>query len=339
MNRDLQRWLDPDWRDRLVAWWEGYDIPSLQRAARAARRARHAARTAGAAEPVGIAAPAAAPPPEPPPDPFAAARALEDRQLDRHGYPVWSIDRTRGAEMLWGDGMTGPADGAFMVDAVRPFGLSPAKSVLDLAAGLGGPGRAIVSAYDTWVTGLEASPVLARLGADKAAALGMQRKCPISHYDPERLSQAGSFDLVLGDRILHRVRDKQQFLDHIRACTKPRGGLLLFDYTIDGTPTSWDDWNGWRETEPQEVYPWTGQRIVDELTQRNLDLRVAEDVTARHRLLVLERLRHLTEALQAGPPDGGMLAGLARELTLWWARLRVLGHGLTLTRFVANRLA
>lgn len=341
---DVQRWLDPDWRDRVVAWWEGYDLDLIRRAARQHRRPRPFA----GAEPTGLpGAPLGQPPAvvaDAPHDPFADLRPLENRQLDRHGHPVWSVERARGVQMLWGEDLTGPGDGTWTVNAVRCFGLTPAKSVLDLSAGLGGGTRAVVGAYDTWVTGLEPSPMLARMAMDRSRALGVARKAPIAHYDPETLNQAGSFDLVMGDRILHRVRDKDHFLDQIQLLTKPRGGLLFHDYVIEGVPSCWQAWNDWRGAEPQEVYPWTNRRIVDELTQRNLDVRIAEDVTAVHRGQVVSRLRALAEALEqrmtgSASLGGGVLSALAAELALWWTRLRVLGSGLSMIRYVAYRTA
>ncbi|WP_247872487.1 methyltransferase domain-containing protein [Azospirillum sp. TSO35-2] len=260
-------------------------------------------------------------------------------QLDRHGEPVWSPARSQGAQLLWGEGMTGPEDAQWMVDTVRSFGLNPAKSVLDLSAGLGGTARALVEACDTWVTGLEPSPLLAKLAMDRSKALGLSKKAAITQYDPEHFNQAGSFDLVMADRIVHRVRDKELFLDRVGECVKPKGGIVLFDYVIDGAPGSWDTWNAWREEEPMEVYPWTATRMADELTQRNLDLRISEDLTQLHRRRVIDRVRNLADALAATLPAGPVLAALKRELALWWARLRVLGSGLRFCRYVAMKPA
>ncbi len=337
---DLQRWLNPGWRDVMVAWWEGYDLDGLHRAAKAARDARPGLRRLGpAADSPG--SPGAAPTVETAPLDAneAAVRALEARDLDRASQPVWTLERAKSAQLLWGDDQTGPGDAQFMVDAVRPFGLGPANSVLDLSAGLGGAGRAIATTFDTWVTGLESSPVLARMAMDRAKALGMAKKAPVAHYDPERFNQAGSFDLILGDRVLHRVRDKAAFLDQACDCVKPKGGLLLFDYVIEGTPTSWDAWNSWRDAEPHEVYPWTGSRMADELVQRNMDLRVAQDITQAHRNQILARIRRLGDVLQSTILEGPMIAAMMRELSLWWARLRVLGAGLRLYRFSALKAA
>ncbi|MCG5242069.1 class I SAM-dependent methyltransferase [Azospirillum doebereinerae] len=346
--RDVERWHNPDWRTRLAAWWEGYDLARLPRRPPTRLPARSPLDRRPDLRPIDAPGLPVAGPTSPLPAAAtdAAAEALRqdlDRlslmQLDRHGEPVWSAARTEGAQLLWGEDQTGPGDAQWMVDSVRPFGLNAAKSVLDLSAGLGGPARALANACDTWVTGLEASPLLAKLAMDRSKTLGVSKKAPIAHYDPEHFNQAGSFDLVMADRIVHRVRDKELFLDRIGDCVKPKGGILMFDYVIDGTPGSWDNWNGWREEEPMEVYPWTGTRLADELTQRNLDLRITEDLTQLHRRQIVDRVRKLGEALKTCAPERRVLNALARELKLWWARLRVLGNGLRFCRYVAMKPA
>lgn len=339
--QDLERWRNPDWRTRLAAWWEGYDLSRLPRVPHRADLRNPAERHhPGPVDAVGtVSFPAATAPPVPAAGGNPELDRLALMQLDRHGEPVWSPARSEGAQLLWGQDMTGPEEAAWMVDSVRSFGLNPAKSVLDLSAGLGGTARALVESCDTWVTGLEPSPLLAKLAMDRSKALGLSKKAPIAHYDPEHFNQAGSFDLVMADRIVHRLRDKEHFLDRVGDCVKPKGGIALFDYVIDGTPGSWDTWNGWREEEPMEVYPWTATRMADELTQRNLDLRISEDLTQLHRRHIIDRVRRLADTLAAAVPPAPVLAALKRELALWWARLRVLGSGLRFVRYVAMKPA
>ena len=344
--RDLERWRNPDWRIRLAAWWEGYDLSRLPRVAnRSALRNSMDDRRHGPVNAVGGGLSVPLPSPGDPLPSGSAAGGnpeldrLASMQLDRHGEPVWSQARSEGAQLLWGQDMTGPEEAAWMIDSVRSFGLNPAKSVLDLSAGLGGTARALVESCDTWVTGLEPSPLLAKLAMDRSKALGVSKKAPVGHYDPEHFNQAGSFDLVMADRIVHRVRDKELFLDRVGDCVKPRGGIALFDYVIDGAPGSWDAWNAWRDEEPMEVYPWTATRMADELTQRNLDLRISEDLTQLHRRHIIDRVRKLADTLAAAVPPAPVLAALKRELALWWARLRVLGSGLRFVRYVAMKPA
>lgn len=329
---DLKRLRNPDWQTRVLAWWEGYDLSRLPAAAAKSRLIGQKEQVGGPVHSVGTGTSH---------DPLAVTdpelKRLELMQLDRRGEPVWTMGRTEGCQLIWGRDNVGPGDPQWMVDAVRSFGLGPAKSVLDMSAGLGGSTRALVENFDTWVTGLESSPLLAKLGNERSKMAGMSRKAPITDYDPEHFNQAGSFDLVVADRVVHRVRDKDHLLDGMCACIKPKGGVLLFDFVIEGTPVSWDQWNHWREEEPVEIYPWSRSRMADELVQRNLDLRIAEDVTEQLRAQVIDHVRRLGEALKTVTPEKPVLRALARELQLWWGRLCVLGHGLRFIRYVAIR--
>jgi 2-polyprenyl-3-methyl-5-hydroxy-6-metoxy-1,4-benzoquinol methylase len=336
---DLQRWIDPGWREMLLAWWEGYDADRLSRAARDARaaraaraaKARAAARVSPAASPSATAHDALA-------LSLAEARALETAQLDTRGLPVWSVERVQGAERLWGTDCIYPGEVEDAVDAVRPLALAPRKTVLDVSAGLGGRARALAGSFDAAVTGLETSPVLAHLAMARSRVAGMARDASVTVYDPATIKHDAVYDLVIGDRILHRIHQKEAFLDNLQAWTKGAGTVLLDDYVVEGTPSSWEVWNEWRHQEPIDVHPWTRQRLAEELVQRNLDLRMVEDRTAAHRGRILARIRALGDELDTGAAvDGPVLNGLHRELGLWWNRLRVLGAGLSLFRFVVHK--
>lgn len=322
-----------------MAWWEGYDVAGLRRAARSAQSKRKRVMRAAVSQLHATpAASSAVPAPASGADEFANARSLEMTQCDARGRPVWSVERVRGAERLWGRDAIGPDDAGDAVEAVKPFALSPSKTVLDLSAGLGGRARALAGSYDTWVTGLEPSPVLASLAMDRSNAAGMANKASVTVYDPESLHHDGCYDLIIGDRVLHKIRQKEAFLDQLRTNTKGAGTMMIDDYVVEGSPVSWEQWNDWRREEPIEVHPWPRQRLSEELLQRNLDLRSVVDLTHTHRDHILARIRALgTELETSQSPDSGVMIGLERELSLWWSRLRVLGSGLSLFRFVVHK--
>ncbi|NUB09525.1 class I SAM-dependent methyltransferase, partial [Azospirillum sp. Vi22] len=46
--QDRERWRNPDWRTKFVAWWEGYDLAALSRLARTAPAPRPPPRRPGA---------------------------------------------------------------------------------------------------------------------------------------------------------------------------------------------------------------------------------------------------------------------------------------------------
>jgi len=115
----------PSFSERFMAWWEGYDLK---------RPARRATGDEGAAG--GEATPAAGP------------------GLDRQGRPLWSATRLDVAEKLWGEGFVSPGSEDYLPTLVKPLGLNPAMSVLDLGAGLGGTTRLMAKQFGAWVSAI-----------------------------------------------------------------------------------------------------------------------------------------------------------------------------------------
>ncbi len=112
---------------------------------------------------------------------------------------VAPLDRTTVAQWLWGAGFVMPGDEQYVIELVKPFGLTPAMSMLDLSAGLGGPARAIAKAYGTYVTGLERSPERARRGMEMSVAANLAKRATIAQYNPESVElRAGGFDCIIG---------------------------------------------------------------------------------------------------------------------------------------------
>ena len=99
---------------------------------------------------------------------------------------------------MWGDGFVTPGDPAITDDLVRPRKLDAnTMSVLDLSAGLGGRMRVISDKYGVFVTGLEPDAEVAARGMEMAIHAGKKQQSPIAAYDPDSLSLARKYDLVI----------------------------------------------------------------------------------------------------------------------------------------------
>jgi hypothetical protein len=108
------------------------------------------------------------------------------------------LDRATVAQWLWGPGFIMPGDEHYVLELVKPFGLTPAMSMLDLSAGLGGPARAIAEAYGTYVTGLERSPERAKRGMEMSVTANLGKKATITQFNPESMElRPNSFDCIL----------------------------------------------------------------------------------------------------------------------------------------------
>src|SRR5947207_639404 len=81
-----------------------------------------------------------------------APRAPPAEGASQASPAVPPLSRMTVAQWLWGDGYLMPGGPDFVLELVKPFGLTPAMSTLDLSAGLGGPARAIAQTFGTYVT-------------------------------------------------------------------------------------------------------------------------------------------------------------------------------------------
>lgn len=144
-------------KTKFIAWWEGYDLSGRKRK-RDKEEAKDAAEGDG-----------------------------DQAGLNRHGKPLWSASRIEVAEKIWGTGFVLPGGVELISTLIKPLGLNPAMTVLELGCGLGGATRCM-AATGCWVTGLEASPFLAEQGMLRSTKAGLAKQAPVQVYDPERLN-------------------------------------------------------------------------------------------------------------------------------------------------------
>ncbi|PWC54603.1 methyltransferase domain-containing protein [Azospirillum sp. TSO22-1] len=301
-------------KTRLHAWWEGYDLAGLKR-----RKGEDPAESAPAA----TAKPAGKPP---------------EAGQNRWGKPLWNATRIEVAERLWGKGFSTPGGTEHISYLVKPMGLNPAMSALDLSAGLGGASRTMAQQFGCWVTGLEASPLLAKAGMERSHMAGLDKRAPIEGYDPERFSFPKRVDGIVYKEGLFTVRDKDQMFDGIEASLKPRGHLLITDYILGPKPNR-GLVAAWAEHEPLEPNLWSLEQMQNAFAQRNLDLRIAEDITDTHRHLILTALQGFTQVLEQYSLAHDTKVAVMDEIELWARRVSALDNGLRCYRFYALKPA
>jgi SAM-dependent methyltransferase len=294
----------PSMRERLHAWWEGYELPAHAAAPR---------------EDGGPGAPATAAPP---------AAPIEDR---------WSASRVRVAETVWGSGFSFPGGADYVLRMVKPFGLNPKKSMLDMGCGLGGATRAIAKTYDTWVLGLDSSPTLAAAGQEQSEKAGLGKRATIESFDPDTIvMQPRKYDCVFVRQVLCPVADKTRLLEQLDASLKPGGHIMIVEFVVASVTAASPALAAWRAAEDHPPRPWTLDELRRGLEALNLDVRIAEDVTAEFRTLVLEGWAQLAQSLagaKLAPEDG---KALVHETELWRLRVAALDSGdLRLARLYA----
>jgi 2-polyprenyl-3-methyl-5-hydroxy-6-metoxy-1,4-benzoquinol methylase len=297
-------------RDRLTAWWEGYDLSALKDRAKAeaGEAAPHAPPVTGAAKGAGA--------------------------LDRFGKPLWTATRIQVAEKMWGEGLTTPGGREYTESLVKPLGLDKSMSVLDLSAGLGGLTRTMHRVYGAWITGLEANPLLAEYGHAYSKKARLEKQAPVSHYDPNNFRIDRRYDAIFAKETLFTVADKGALFRQIAEAIKPGGQLLLIDYLV----TSHEAMPGlrmWSDVEPVEPFPWSIDEAKETLARLRFDVRVAEDVTGRQIGFIASALSVLQTHLQSHELDAETRQAVHTEVNLWAKRAEALMKGLKLYRFHA----
>ncbi|HEV2549061.1 MAG TPA: methyltransferase domain-containing protein [Stellaceae bacterium] len=222
------------------------------------------------------AAPVAAPP---------GAKATAPR---RAGEPQAPLDPLTVRQWLWGPGFIVPGTAEYVLGLVKPFAANPAMSILDIAAGLGGPARVIADAFGTYITGLERDPETAGRGMAMSVAAGKQKHAAINVMNPETLElKAGAFDCIFGRGATYAVQDKERFMRVLIMGLKPRGQLLLTDHVVDPALAQRPELAAWRALEPFPPALWNVQQYTDCFKSLGFDVRISEDITTQYKAQIV----------------------------------------------------
>ncbi|WP_416618241.1 SAM-dependent methyltransferase [Niveispirillum fermenti] len=306
----------PTLKERFLAWWEGIDVPRRE-------AGNDAAAGSGRDGPAGS----------------AGAGQAGGRHMNRRGKPLWTATRIEVVEKIWGPGFSSPGGDEFIPTIVKPLGLNPAMSVLDIGAGLGGASRAMAKQYGTWITGLEPNPVLAEAGMFRSQKAGLARQAPIMPIDLENFAWNKRVDAIFSKEAFYTVRNKDKLIDSIEAALKPRGQLLFTDYVVDREQIRGRDFDGWMSAEPVEPTPWTIEQYAAALAQRNLDIRITEDNSDTQRTLILTAIQELVRHLETVSMDRDTKLAVVEEVEMWARRVAALSSGLRYYRFYAMKPA
>ncbi|HEY1505439.1 MAG TPA: methyltransferase domain-containing protein [Stellaceae bacterium] len=187
-------------------------------------------------------------------------------------------------QRLYGRGYIIPGDVAWLLSLVEPFQLGASSSMLDLAAGLGGPARAIAQAFHARVTGIERDYDRARQGNAMSSALGAAHLLRIKACDPEGLELGSAkFDCALGREASYTIVDKERFLRVVAQSLRPRGQIVLTDFVLDRSAGDRPELDAWRTNLAQRSSLWTAAQYTDCFKSVGYGLRRVEDISALYR--------------------------------------------------------
>ena len=247
------------------------------------------------------------------------------------------LDRLALLQQVWGQGFLMPGGTDQIMTLVKPFGVNPAMSLLDLSAGLGGASRHVSATFDVYITAMERSAEIARRGHTMSVDAGLGRKVPVSAYDPESVElRPHAFDAVYAQFLTTGVTDKERLLREVMRCLKPRGQFSFLDFTLRDAEADDPRVEKLRRLERYPVLPWRVSQYIDAMTTSGFDCRIAEDYTEVYRGRVMEGLTHIMKMVETHSLPKSHLLALLEEAELWGQRMAAIDSAaLSVYRFYA----
>lgn len=305
-------------KERLKAWWEGYDVAALAKA-RAEMAEEEAESNATSHGAVGL-----------------GTGLDEGGPVDDESGKNWPSKRIEIVEQIWGRGFVTPGGQDHIPKLVKPFGLNPAMTVLDLGAGLGGAMRSMVKEFGVWTVGYESDPELVKGANDRSKIVDMDRQAEIKTWDPENPHFDKRYDCLFSKEAMFTVYNKQDLFEKLEPQIKPKGQLLFTDYVIEDPNNDNQVYRAWLQGEPFPTNIWSVNDYLQAMHNLNLDVRTNEDITETHRSLILSALSEFVEDLRRQRTDKDTLNMIVNEIELWARRVMALEHGgLRVYRFYA----
>ncbi len=299
-------------RKRLHAWWEGYDLPSGEGGAVPGRKGRRPGDDAR--DPDDEPAMGAAPP------------SLAD----------WSGPRRELVQMLWGVGFSYPGEPEYVLDLVKPFGLTNANTMLEIGAGLGGGARLVASKIGCYVDAFELDETLVKQARDLAIAQDIDNKAVFKKFAPEALQlKQKYYDACLMREVIMSIDNKDGFFETMIGALKPNTSFVISDFFLT-TPEPGPDVVAAVAAEGRELFPCNIDTVVAILNEFGLELRVNVDETDRYVAMVRDAWNIVAAKLKANPADPEIAAAMSAEVDLWARRNKAFESGeLRVRRIVA----
>lgn len=244
------------------------------------------------------------------------------------GPENWPAERVAMAEYLWGEGFVGPTGTDEVQRLVKPLGLTAAASLMLVGAALGGPVRAVVTGLGVWVTGYESDPELAAIAMGRSTRTGLGRRAAVEVWYPGRPDfPRRAYHHAL---LLEPLRGAPA-IPVLTACAGAlrAGGQIAMTELVADAPLDFGEpgVRAWCALEGRALSLPTEQEITRALGRLGFDVRVAEDISARHIHLALLAWRvALREVARARPPRREAF-WLLREAEQWLRRLRLMQAG------------
>lgn len=240
------------------------------------------------------------------------------------------VDRIALSQKIWGPGFLVPGGIDYVMTMVKPFGVNPAMSLLDLTAGLGGPSRHVSQFFDVYITAMERAPEIAKRGHPMSIDAGLGKKVPISAYDPETVElKAHAFDCAYAEYLTVSIVAKERLLREVNKALKARGQFSFVDFVLaDGGDPADSRLDALRQIERFTPVPWSVKQYTDCLSSCGFDVRISEDHTELFIKHVNQGWSQFVENYDVKLMTRGNQRAIAEEGDLWMTRVAALQSGL-----------
>ncbi len=224
----------------------------------------------------------------------ASLRSSQTRASRASELPL--LDPVVLRQWIYGPGHVIPGDLDYLRDLVKPLGLGPEMTLLDLNAGMGGAGIAIAQACNTHVAGFDRNPELARAGASFLRTQKSARRVQIASYDPENFALRPAFyDCALAREVISTLADKEAFFQAISEGLKSFGQIVITDFVRGKAAPDDPALTGWAGMQEHKPLLWAGEDYVACLERLDCKVLIASDTSANYRALILRSWRQFLD--------------------------------------------
>lgn len=270
------------------------------------------------------------PVPDAPPDLSPAVAAPKAASALR-----WTPPRIAVADALWGDGFLFPGGEEEVMRLVVPLGLSEASSLLLLGAAAGGAARAVVNGLGAWVSGHEADPALVPIAAWRLPRAGklVAKRASVAPWDPQApVFRRRGFHHALALEALRGAPGRPvpvaDLLLALAGALRSGGHLVLVDVVATSRLDPANPMvRAWAEAEGRVPNLPTEAALTAALAELRFDVRVSEDISARHMCLAVQGWKGMLRELAAVHPDRPRAAAVVAEAEVWMRRLKLMHSG------------
>jgi hypothetical protein len=255
----------------------------------------------------------------------AMAAAFSPEPLSR-----WSPGRLKIVEELWGEGFLWPGGAEEVLRLAVPLGLSAASSLLLLGVGGGGPAMRLAGELGVWVCGCESDPELVALAAKRLHRAGkpLSKRAVIQAWNPQNPSfRSSAYQHAVAVEALSGS-SVPKVLAALAKAIRPGGQVALLDTVADEPLDPGDpEVAAWQRLEQRSLPLPTPNDVSLGLHGLGFEVRVVEDVSARHIRAAIAGWKRLLYTMDTGKPDPQRAALMVQEAELWLRRIRLMRQG------------